>query len=148
MRLTVVLMLLAAVRGFAAEASEEKAVLAVVQKFFDALAARDADAMRAVLTPEGRYYSVRDGAVAGASHAELAARLPAGKEKLLERMRNPRVTIRRGIAAVWTEYDFHRDGKFSHCGVDSFNLVKMPEGWRIAGLIYTVEPQGCSGAQQ
>ncbi len=144
MRLTFVLILLAAARLFAAEASEEKAVLAVVQKFFDALAARDADAARAVLLPQGQYYAVREnGAVSGASHAELAARLPAGKEKLLERMRNPRVQIRGGIAAVWTEYDFHRDGKFSHCGVDSFNLVKMPEGWRIAGLIYTVEPRGC-----
>ena len=144
MRLTFVMVLLAATRLFAAEASEEKAVLAVVQKFFDALAARDADAARAVLIPEGRYYSVREnGAVSGASHAELAARLPAGKEKLLERMRNPRVMIRGGIATVWTEYDFHRDGKFSHCGVDSFNLVKMPEGWKIAGLMYTVEPRGC-----
>lgn len=136
--------LFAAVRLFAAEASEEKAVLAVVQRFFDALAARDADAMRAVLTPEGRSYSVREsGAVSGVGHAELAARLPGGKEKLLERMRNPRVSVRGGIAAVWTEYDFHREGKFSHCGVDSFNLVKMPEGWRIAGLIYTVESRGC-----
>jgi hypothetical protein len=144
--LTFVLILLAAARLFAAEASEEKAVLAVVQKFFDALAARDADAARAVLAPEGHYYSVREnGTVSGASHAELAARLPTGKEKLLERMRNPRVTIRGGIANVWTEYDFHRDGRFSHCGVDSFNLVRMPEGWKIAGLIYTVEPRGCPG---
>ena len=84
------MILLAATRLFAADASEEKAVLAVVQKFFDALAARDADAARAVLMPEGQYYSVREnGAVSGASHAEFAARLPAGKEKLLERMRNP-----------------------------------------------------------
>ena len=43
------------------------------------------------------------------------------------------------IATVWTPYDFWIDGKFSHCGIDAFDLVKTDEGWKIAGGSYTLE---------
>jgi hypothetical protein len=62
---------------------------------------------------------------------------------MLERMWDARVLIHGRIAVLWTPYDFHRDGKFSHCGVDAFSLVKTDDGWKIAGFIYTVEPEGC-----
>jgi len=58
-------------------------------------------------------------------------------------MWDPNVLIHKEIAVVWAKYDFHREGKFSHCGVDAFNLVKTPEGWKISGIIYTVEKEGC-----
>jgi hypothetical protein len=61
----------------------------------------------------------------------------------LERMWDPEVRIQGAIAAVWTRYDFHRDGKFSHCGTDAFNLVKTAEGWKIASAMWTVERTGC-----
>ena len=39
--------------------SEEKMVLAVVQRFFDADAAKDVEGVREVMIPEGRFFSVR-----------------------------------------------------------------------------------------
>jgi hypothetical protein len=60
-----------------------------------------------------------------------------------ERIWNPDVRIHGLIATVWAAYDFWIDGKLSHCGVDAFDLIKTPEGWRIAGGVYTVETQ-CS----
>ncbi len=124
--------------------AEEKAVLAVVQRFFDVLSSRDAAAGRSTILPDARSFAVRDsGAVAGASLLEFMDKLPARKELLREQMFEPAVRIHRSAAIVWTSYDFHRDGKFSHCGVDAFTLVKTPEGWKIASLVYTVEPSGC-----
>jgi len=129
----------------AADNSEEKAVLATVQKAFDAMAAHDPEAARAVLIPEGRVIASRaTGNPTNISQEEFAARLGTAKQQLLERMWNPRVSIRGGIASVWAEYDFHLDGKFSHCGIDSFTLVKTAEGWKISGIVYTVEPTGCA----
>ena len=55
----------------------------------------------------------------------------------------PTVLIQDGIAVVWTPYQFERDGKRSHCGIDVFNLVQIDGAWRIASVMYTVEPQGC-----
>ena len=37
------------------------------------------------------------------------------------------------------QYDFWTDGKFSHCGIDAFELIKTVDGWKIAGGTYTIE---------
>jgi len=132
----------------AAPPSEEEAVLRVVQEFFDTMAARDAEAQRRIMLPEGRFFSVREteGEVRLRSftNAESAAQLAAAQERWLERMWNPKVLVHGRIAVVWTPYDFYRDARFSHCGMDAFNLIKTGDGWKIAGGVYTVEPAGCA----
>ena len=54
---------------------------------------------------------------------------------------NPEVRLHGTVATVWTPYDFWIDGKFSHCGIDAFDLVKTASGWKIAGVVFTVEPK-------
>jgi hypothetical protein len=54
-------------------------------------------------------------------------------------MWNPEVRVRGDIATIWTPDDFWIDGEFSHCGTDSFHLIRSPEGWRITSGLYTVE---------
>jgi hypothetical protein len=44
---------------------------------------------------------------------------------------------------VWAPYDLWVNKKFSHCGVDVFTLIKTNQGWKIASLVYTVEPDAC-----
>jgi len=128
--------------------SEEAAVVAVVQKFFDAMAARDVDAARAVVLPEGRDHSIREGAegpiIRSFTNEDFVARLATGTEKLLERMWEPKVMIHGRIAVLWAPYDFHRNGEFSHCGVDAFTLVRTESGWKISGGVYTVETEDCA----
>jgi hypothetical protein len=51
--------------------------------------------------------------------------------------------IRGPIAVVWGEYEFWIDGKFSHCGVDSADLVKVDGDWKIANWMWTVERNDC-----
>ena len=41
------------------------------------------------------------------------------------------------IASVWAPYDFFSNGRFSHCGVDLFYLVKENKEWKIAHFGYT-----------
>lgn len=41
------------------------------------------------------------------------------------------------LASVWTPYKFYFKGKFSHCGVDSYQLLRTPQGWKIVYLIDT-----------
>jgi hypothetical protein len=41
------------------------------------------------------------------------------------------------MATVWTPYTFYYKGNYSHKGVNSFQLVKMKEGWKIQYLIDT-----------
>ena len=143
-RLTVAILLFASSLLLAAPDPQEAAVLAVVQRLFDGMAARDAAVLRAVMLPDGRYFSVRaDNKIGGGTNSEFIERIAASKENLLERMWNPRVMIHGSIASVWAPYDFHRNRKFNHCGVDSFQLLKTTEGWKIATITYTVETTGC-----
>ena len=72
-------------------------------------------------------------------NSDDVAGLSKGKGVLLERIWDPEVKIRGPIANVWTPYDFWIDGKFSHCGIDSFDLIKVDGQWKISGIMYTVE---------
>jgi hypothetical protein len=128
--------------------AEEEAVLKVMQESFDAMAARDSEAMRRTSLPEGRFFHVEEieGAIriGSFSNQEDAERLATLQEPWLERMWTPQVLIHKQIAVVWTPYDFYRDGRFSHCGVDAFTFVKTVEGWKITGGVYTIERTDCA----
>jgi len=125
------------------EPKERKAVLTVIQEFFDTMASKDVTGARRILIPEGRFHSVREQAtgpvVQTFTNEEYLKNLAKGKQSFRERMWNPEVHIRGFIATVWTPYDFWIDGKLSHCGFDSFNLIKSDGEWKIAGGVYTVE---------
>ena len=128
------------------DAGEREAVVAVVQRFFDSMATHDVALATSVLVSDGHFFAVRqekgETTVRSTSVKDYLAR-PAGKERLLERMWNPEVKLHGPIATLWTPYDFHRDGKFSHCGIDAFDLLKTKAGWQIASVVYTVERENC-----
>lgn len=136
------------IAGQTKQEDDKTAVLATVQAFFDTMASRDVEGARRVLMPEGRFYSTRDqdGQIAVRASAvedylkTLAGRKPDNRERIW----SPDVRVHGPIASVWTPYDFWADRKFSHCGIDIFDLVKTAEGWKISGLTYTVERTGCA----
>jgi hypothetical protein len=149
---TRLVVLLAVFGGFgtasAQDTSDRSLVLAAVQTFLDVIGNRDVEAAKRVMLPEGRLISSReeDGKLTlrPQTHQEFFDSLAKGSGRNLERMWNPEVRIHGTIATVSTPYDFHRDGKFSHCGTDVFNLVKTAEGWKIAGAMWTVQRIGCA----
>ena len=68
---------------------------------------------------------------------------PAGG-RYVERGFQPEVRVSGLVAMVWLPYDFYLDGKWSHCGVDVFTLLKSQEGWRIATMVWSVDqPPSC-----
>ena len=99
-----------------AQTSDEKDVVAVVQKAFDGIGAHDGEMIRSTMLADARIYSVRDAGVpASTAVADMAAQIAAAKVAMVERFTSPpHVLIRGRIAQVWGEYEFLRDGKFSH----------------------------------
>lgn len=53
------------------------------------------------------------------------------------------VKIDGSLAMVWTPYQFFYKGKFSHCGVNVFQLVRLSSGWKIQYIIDTRRKTGC-----
>jgi hypothetical protein len=141
------LLLILAAPAQAGQAPERRAVLSTVQRFFDALAARDQAALMALVVPDGRItsHSVRDGraVVQTRDWQQWASRIASADERLEERMYAPQVRIRGTLATVWTEYVFRRNGAFSHCGVDLFDMAKVDGRWRIVNVSFTVETERC-----
>ena len=128
-------------------AIEESHVLGTIQKLFDAMAAGDTVAAALAVIDDVSLVSTAetaDGPVTNKiDRATFFASIADPSNSMLERMWDATVRIRGGIATVWTPYDFHRNGEFSHCGIDAANLVRMKDGWRITSLVWTAEPTGC-----
>ena len=129
------------------QTSDEKDAIATVQKTFNVMAAHDGAQIRATMLADARLYAVRnESAPASTSVDDFANQIASMKGDLLERFTaQPSVSIRGRMAQVWGEYEFLRDGKFNHCGVDSVSLLKTAEGWKIATIVYTAENNRLQG---
>jgi len=73
--------------------------------------------------------------------AEFVGKLK--KDSADERIRFETIKIDGPLAVVWTPYNFYFNGQFSHCGVNSFHLVRFNNVWKIQYLIDTRRRQGC-----
>ena len=51
-----------------------------------------------------------------------------GTNKYDERIKFEAIHAEKSLASVWTPYSFYINGKRSHCGTNSFQLVKTAEG--------------------
>ena len=143
MRLVLIIILCAVASPIARaqSAADRDAVLKTVQAFFDTMTAKDVEGARKILAPQGRFHAMRmrDGDIRSFSNEEYFAQLQSEKRTFRERMWNPEVRVHGPIATVWTPYDFWIDGKFSHCGIDAFDLIKTKDGWQLSGGNYTLE---------
>jgi hypothetical protein len=124
-------------------ATDRDAVLKVIQIFFDTMTARDVEGARKIMVSEGRFHAMdmRKPHIDPESFTndEYFGRLQQSKETHRERIWNADVRVHGLIATVWAPYDFWTDGKFSHCGVDVFALIKTSDGWKISGGAFTME---------
>ena len=65
------------------------------------------------------------------------------KDSADERIQFETIKIDGPLAIVWTPYNFYHNGKFSHCGVNSFQVVRFDGIWKIQYLIDTRRRAGC-----
>ncbi|QHS54426.1 nuclear transport factor 2 family protein [Mucilaginibacter sp. 14171R-50] len=47
------------------------------------------------------------------------------------------------LASAWTPYKFYVGEKFSHCGVDFYQLMKTAAGWKIIYIVDTRRTGNC-----
>ena len=62
------------------------------------------------------------------------------KEKILDY----NIQIDGGMAHVWAPYEFWYNEEFSHCGVNSFQLFKDDDTWKIIYLVDTRRKEECN----
>ena len=130
--------------------ADSAAVMASVDQLFGALASKDRAALLGAVVPEGRATSAGvDEAgrprILSSDWTTFADRLALSTEQLRERLIDPHVHVEGDIAMIWSRYEFERNGAFSHCGIDHFDLVRIDGRWRVLNLTWTRQTEGCPG---
>ena len=149
--LPLLLLLAAAIPAAHAQkaSSETEAVKQTVTAFFDGMRRGDSTAMRSTLAPAAVFHAFGN---QPSQPANLEIESINGFLKSVgtphpeiwdERVQFERVLIDANLASVWAPYKFYVGSKFSHCGYDSFQLVKLAAGWKIAHVIDTRRKEKC-----
>ncbi|HKP31028.1 MAG TPA: nuclear transport factor 2 family protein [Gemmatimonadales bacterium] len=131
----------------AQDAAEKDAVLKVVNQLFDGMRKHDSAMVRGAFATEGRLLSIseKDGSLRIITPEQFATAVgrAAGTQPWNEPIYDPEVRIDARVATVWAWYDFLAGDKWSHCGIDAFQLAKLAEGWKITQLVDTRYQTGC-----
>ena len=127
---------------------DEAAVKAVIETMFNGMRAADSamvhsafsdDAIMQTIIPKRGVMSVQEGSLqrfltgVGTPHEQVYD----------ERILDYQIKIDGPMASVWTPYKFYLGKEFSHCGVNSFQLLKKEEGWKIIYIVDTRRIENC-----
>lgn len=132
-----------------AQTTAEDSVKVVITQFFNGMKNVDTTSIRATFTEGVIFQTIartKEGAtLVKTEEVEGFLKFIAKEEKNAadERITFGAVLIDGNLAAVWTPYNFFYKGQFAHCGVNSFQMVKINGHWRIQYLIYTRRKKGC-----
>jgi hypothetical protein len=146
------LLVLFAAPSVRAQDADRTAVLATVQKVFEAMRTRDTALLRQAFDTSARLAGVSARGAAAvrlttpAAFGAAIASAPAGNV-WNERIWDPEVRIDGEVAQVWAYYTFHRNSAFSHCGVDAFMLLKVGSEWKITQLADSRRTAGCTHSE-
>ncbi len=119
------------------------AVQSLVVELFDAMRAGDSTRVRNVFHPDARLHSSmnRDGVpiVGGGDSADgfVTAVGTPHDEVWDEQIGEVHVRVDEGLATAWMDYRFFLGEQFSHCGVNSIQLVLTEDGWKMLNVVDT-----------
>lgn len=133
-----------------AQTDDEKAAKQAVIQFFDGFHNKDSISMQQVVHKDlvlQTIFKTKDGKTilknGNADNFIKAVVSRADSPEWQEKILSYNVQVDGAMANVWTPYEFWLDGKFLHCGVNSFQLFKDAGQWKIIYLVDTRRRKGC-----
>ena len=132
------------------EEKPEKAIKAVINNFFAGMEKGDTVLLKSTCAPSlvmQTYMADREGKmqVFTEDFDEFVRFVGTPtKDKYKEEIKFEAIHAEKSLASVWTLYKFYLNGRVSHCGTNSFQLVKTDAGWKIQYIIDT-RRKGCKG---
>lgn len=147
MKLARVLPVLLVVATFAAPAHAqhtEEAVLAVVEQMFDGMRANDSTMVRTAFAPNAQMATATAEGLRMGSLDRFVSWVGSEKDYIAsERTWDEEVRIDGNLATAWTPYALYIGERFSHCGVNSFQMVHGDNGWKIVAITDSRHQTGC-----
>ena len=147
-RLTILMFTL--VSSVFAQQSEEEAIKKTINQLFDGMRKSDSTLVRSTFNQGVILQTIgktKDGnaIVKGSDLNSFVASIAKPHPEIYdERIVFAKILVDANLASVWTDYKFYIGEKFSHCGVNSFQLVKVGDAWKIVYLIDTRRKDNCN----
>ncbi|MCC8410311.1 nuclear transport factor 2 family protein [Mucilaginibacter sp. UR6-1] len=150
MRIALTLCLLMVLAGHAfSQQTETEAVKKTINILFTAMKKGDSSLLHTVFHKDMVLHIVsskKDGSkvlAADSSAGFLKAVGTPHTEVWDERITFGDIKIDDNLASVWTPYKFYLSDKFSHCGVNFFQLMKTADGWKVIYIVDTRRRDNC-----
>ena len=122
-----------------AQNTSEKEIIKPIENLFNAMKSADSLGVKnafsgsAFMQTFGKNQEIRTDKVE--DFAKQVGATQAGD--LDERFTISKILVDGNMASVWVPYQFYYKGNFSHCGVNSFQLAKINNEWKIQYIIDT-----------
>ncbi|MBX7126964.1 MAG: nuclear transport factor 2 family protein [Cyclobacteriaceae bacterium] len=135
----------------AGQAADQEAILVPVHNMFKGMATGDSALVRRSFYPDVQLATIaagKDGLPSMRRESSISDFLKAigspHPDVWNESIWNIQVQQDGAFAQVWASYAFYRGSQFSHCGVDTFQLIRTTSGWKIIYLADTRQKEGCT----
>lgn len=130
--------------------SDTTLIRQTIDSFFTGMLEGDSSMIRSTLHPAIRFLTCtkddhdNDILVSESVNDFLSAVGAPHEDYWNEKITSFTLQIDQNMAQVWTDYSFHINDSFSHCGVNSFQLFKDSNGWRIVQIMDTRRRKPCN----
>ena len=129
-----------------AQNTSEKEIVKPIENLFNAMKSADSLGVKnafsgsAIMQTFGKNQEIRTDKVE--DFAKQVGASQAGD--LDERFTISKILVDGNMASVWVPYQFYYKDNFSHCGVNSFQLAKINNDWKIQYIIDTRRKDNCT----
>jgi hypothetical protein len=128
--------------------NEKQEVYAIIEELFDAYRAGDSARIRATFSSNAKMMraSYKDGkSIASENSVDSFIKYVGDGLSQIhnELLWDYEIFIDDNLANMWTKYAFFLDGKFHHCGSETFTLYRSDSGWKIIFLADNSITEGC-----
>jgi hypothetical protein len=123
--------------------AQEKEIQQTIETFFEAFHQRDSIKLQSVCSKDLVLHSISESGNGTKFSIEKSsnfyksiATIPVTM-KFEEKILSYNIQVDGAMAHVWTPYEFYVNGKLSHSGVNSFQLFKENEVWKVVYILDT-----------
>jgi ketosteroid isomerase-like protein len=116
----------------------------VMDNFHEAVVSHDGARLSALFIPEGSTWLTvlkSPAKVRVGSYQDFAKFVSTTKSTLNPQHSHIKIHTDGTIATAYFDFVFMVDGKVENTGSETWQLVKGPDGWRIAAITYSSEPR-------
>lgn len=129
--------------GHAAEAE----VAATVERIFEGMRTANPEMVRALFASDARFAMLDDRAGPSAVRVQTVdgwiEAIGTSEGRWDERVYDVEVRVDGAMASAWVPYTFYFDGAVRHCGINSIELLRDAEGWKVTQLSDTRRTDDC-----